>query len=91
MSRAKWKGLFLEKSILNLFKKLKKKKKLKIYSRSSSIPSFLINKYTLIYDGKEFRKTFINREKVGYKFGEFAYSRKKNNVKNKFKNSKKKK
>ena len=88
MSRSKWKGLFLEKSIIQLNNK--KKRKLKTYSRSSCIPSFLINKFILIYDGKEFRKCYINREKVGYKFGEFSYSRKKNEVKKKFKKNKKK-
>ena len=81
MSRSKWKGLFIEKSIIQLNKK--KKRKLKTYSRSSCIPSFLINKFILIYDGKEFRKCYINREKIGYKFGEFSYSRKKNEVKKK--------
>ena len=88
MSRSKWKGLFLEKSIIQLNKK--KKRKLKTYSRSSCIPSFLINKFILIYDDKEFRKCYINREKIGYKFGEFSYSRKKNEVKKKFKKNKKK-
>jgi small subunit ribosomal protein S19 len=88
MSRSKWKGLFIEKSIIQLNKK--KKRKLKTYSRSSCIPSFLINKFILIYDGKEFRKCYINREKIGYKFGEFSYSRKKNEVKKKFKKNKKK-
>jgi small subunit ribosomal protein S19 len=88
MSRSKWKGLFIEKSIIQLNKK--KKKKLKTYSRSSCIPSFLINKFILIYDGKEFRKCYINREKIGFKFGEFSYSRKKNEVKKKFKKNKKK-
>jgi ribosomal protein S19 len=67
MSRSKWKGLFIEKSIIQLNKK--KKRKLKTYSRSSCIPSFLINKFILIYDGKEFRKCYINREKIGFKFG----------------------
>ena len=92
MSRSKWKGLFLEKSIiqLNNNNNNNKKRKLKTYSRSSCIPSFLINKFILIYDGKEFRKCYINREKVGYKFGEFSYSRKKNEVKKKFKKNKKK-
>jgi len=77
MSRSKWKGLFIEKSIISLTKKIQnKKKKLKVYSRSSSIPHFLINKFILIYDGKEFRKSYITREKVGYKFGEFSSTRK---------------
>jgi small subunit ribosomal protein S19 len=88
MSRSKWKGVFIEKSIIQLNKK--KKRKLKTYSRSSCIPSFLINKFILIYDGKEFRKCYINREKIGFKFGEFSYSRKKNEVKKKFKKNKKK-
>ena len=90
MSRSKWKGLFIEKSIIQLNKNKKKKRKLKTYSRSSCIPSFLINKFILIYDGKEFRKCYINREKIGFKFGEFSYSRKKNEVKKKFKKNKKK-
>ena len=83
MSRSKWKGLFLDKSIINLNNKVKIKDKLffKVYCRSSSIPHFLTNKYILIYDGKEFKKVFVNRDKIGFKFGEFSYTRKKNKKK----------
>ena len=88
MSRSNWKGSFIQKSVLNL---KKSKKKLKIYSRSSCIPSFLLNEFVLIYDGKEFRKCYINREKIGYKFGEFSFSRKKRNVKTKSNKKKTKK
>jgi small subunit ribosomal protein S19 len=81
MSRSKWKGLFLEKSIINLSKRLNIKKNVKVYCRSSSIPNFLINKYILIHNGKEFKKNFITRDKIGFKFGEFSPTIKKNKIK----------
>jgi len=83
MSRSIWKGAFLDNFLFN--KKFKKINK--IWSRRSVIPSYLIGKMVLIYNGKIFKKIFINREKVGYKFGEFCTTRlfisKKNKLKRK--------
>ncbi len=74
MSRSKWKGNFIDQSILKV--KDTSKKQLKLWSRRSVIPSFLIGSTVLIYNGKEFKKVVITREKVGYKFGEFCTTRK---------------
>ena len=73
MSRSKWKGNFIDQSI---FKSVQNsKKQIKIWSRRSVIPSFLIGSTVLIYNGKEFKKILITREKIGFKFGEFCTTR----------------
>lgn len=70
MSRAKWKGNFID---LNLFKN--KSIKIKSYNRSSVIPEILIGKIILVYNGKIHKNIKINREKIGYKLGEFSFTR----------------
>lgn len=72
MTRSKWKSSFLNRSVL----KNSHSKKTKIWSRSSVIPSFLVGKTVDIHNGKEFKRVFISREKVGFKFGEFSLTRK---------------
>ena len=74
MSRSYWKGPFIEKSLL-------KKKIKKIWSRKSVIPSTLIGCYINVYNGKNFKKIFITREKVGFKFGDFCKTRQNNGSK----------
>lgn len=76
MRRSKWKGNYIDNSILKLSKLNQNKKQLKIWSRRSVIPAFLIGANVLIYNGKEFKKLKITREKVGFKFGEFCTTRK---------------
>jgi len=73
MSRSKWKGNFIDQAVLKI--KENSKKQLKLWSRRSVIPSFLIGSTVLIYNGKEFKKVVITREKVGFKFGEFCTTR----------------
>lgn len=73
MKRSKWKGYYIHKSILSKKKDLNSK--IVVWSRQSSIPESLIGKYIYIHNGKTFVKVFVNREKVGYKFGEFAITR----------------
>ena len=83
MARSKWKGPFfninLYDKILEL-KDLKNKKVMswnqKICSRNSVIPGALLNKKVLIHTGKAFKKVFVNRQKVGLKFGSLANTRK---------------
>ena len=84
MSRSKWKGSFTD--IVN--NSTLKKNPIYIWSRRSTVPVSLINKTVFIYNGLSFKKVLITREKVGFKFGEFAKTRKYNN---KYKNSKKQK
>ena len=71
MSRSVWKGYFLNNSLFKHSKKIN----FKIWSRSSTVPSFLIGKMVLVHSGKEFKKVLITREKVGFKFGEFVFTR----------------
>lgn len=73
MRRSKWKGNFIDNSVMKLSSQ--NKKQLKIWSRRSVIPAFLIGATVLIYNGKEFKKIKITREKVGFKFGEFCTTR----------------
>ena len=84
MSRSKWKGPFVDVSVLKLKKKLTAKSK-KVWSRSSQIPSFLLGKTISVYNGKEFKPVLVTREKIGFKFGDFSITRK---YGNKLKNSK---
>jgi small subunit ribosomal protein S19 len=73
MSRSKWKGNFIDQAILKM--EDNSKKQLKLWSRRSVIPSFLIGSTVLIYNGKEFKKVVVTREKIGFKFGEFCTTR----------------
>ena len=71
MSRSKCKIVFISIKL----KKINKEKKINIWSRSSIIPELLINKNVFVYNGKIFKKILITREKVGYKFGEFVFTK----------------
>lgn len=84
MSRAIWKGLFCDISINKKY--IANNKKIEVKSRQSSIPEFLLNKTVFIHNGKTYKKLLITREKLGYKFGEFAFTK----VKAKTKEKKKK-
>lgn len=73
MARSVWKGNYISVSLLRNF--YKSSNRIKVWSRSSIIPEFLINRNVFVYSGRSFRKIFITREKIGYKFGEFVFSR----------------
>lgn len=77
MSRSKWKGNFLDSTILK-----KKEITTQITQRESTIPSKYINSFVFIHTGKELKKIFISKEKIGLKFGMFAFTRK-NQIKKK--------
>ena len=91
MSRSAWKKLYLDKKILQYkYKNIVGKKYIRTRSRSSAIPQFCqdLDISVGIYNGKIY-KSFkpSSRKQYGYKFGEFAFTRKHN----KSKKSKKKK
>lgn len=86
MSRSKWKGSFITRSII---KRTNNSKKIFIWNRNSAIPYGLIGKTVFIHTGKNFVKIIITREKVGFKFGEFAYTRKHTSKASKKKKNKK--
>lgn len=47
----------------------------KVWSRNEKISSNLIGKSFLVHNGSSFKNVFITREKVGFSFGEFSFTR----------------
>ncbi len=76
MSRSKWKGPFVKSSLITLQEKTRKSRNIKIWSRNSIIPFSLVGQQVSIHNGKDFIRIKITREKVGYRFGEFSFTRK---------------
>jgi small subunit ribosomal protein S19 len=74
MSRSIWKKLFLDYFLIKSSKSVKNIKK--IWSRRSSIPASFIGKTILVHNGKDFKKISVKREHIGFKFGEFALTKK---------------
>jgi ribosomal protein S19 len=74
MSRSNWKIPF----VALCFNKnsFLKNKNLKIWSRKSTIPEFLVGKQISIHNGQKFKKILITRDIVGYKFGDFCSTKK---------------
>lgn len=71
MSRSVWKGPFVSLKTISSHPV----KPTKIWLKSLAICEKLIGKFVFIYNGKIFKKVFITREKVGFKFGEFITTR----------------
>ena len=76
MGRSSWKGPFVDSSIFKMSEG--KQGGLKIWSRNSVIPEFLLGKNVLVHNGKDFKSVVVTREKIGFKFGEFSFTRKYN-------------
>lgn len=80
MSRSLWKGPFIEGTILKQVKINNKNKKnykvIRIFSRNSVIfPSFVGLRFE-IYNGFKFNTIEIKENMIGFKFGEFVFTRK---------------
>jgi small subunit ribosomal protein S19 len=75
MSRSKWKGGFLAPALLKKSKKINKIKR--IWSRNSVISRNFLNQKVMVHGGKGFRFVSITEDKLGLKFGEFSFTRKK--------------
>jgi len=73
MSRALWKGPFQEKKILKL--RIRYKKRLDVWSRGSVISFRFLRKLVFINTGNGYRKLYITRNHIGFKFGEFTTTR----------------
>lgn len=74
MTRSNWKGNFISNSLIH--KKLKGQKAINIWSRNSAIPEFLQGKFVFVHNGQIFKKIFISRSRIGFKFGEFSLTKK---------------
>lgn len=77
MSRSKYKGPFFKVNLLN------KKKQFKLYNKNLIILPEHIHLFVKIYNGKNFINLKIIKEMIGYKFGEFIYTKKKHIYKKK--------
>lgn len=71
MTRAKWKGPNIDWHTLS-----RKKINPKLWTRSSIIPKILLNTIVSVYNGREFKRVTITKNKIGFKFGEFSLTRK---------------
>ena len=67
MSRSKWKCPYIITG--------DRKNKKKFWKSQSQLPKALLNNYVSIYNGKIFKKMVISREKLGFKIGEFRFTR----------------
>jgi len=86
MSRAKWKGPYVSKTLLLNCKNDDEKTYLKeifTKSRASTIIPYFVGRTINIYNGKNFLKIQINENMVGKKLGEFVPTRKKFSFKKK--------
>ena len=78
MSRAVWKGPFVEESLMKKVDKYKtdpKKIPIKTWSRKSTIIPDFVGVSFLIYNGKKFIPITVSEDMVGHKLGEFAPTR----------------
>jgi len=78
MTRAVWKGPFVEESLIKKVEKQKNetnKKPIKTWSRKSTIIPDFVGTSFLIYNGKKFIPITISEDMVGHKLGEFAPTR----------------
>lgn len=80
MARSKWKLNYFSKHIWRKFffyKFFYKRPKTRfVYSRSSQIPNFFLNKFVRIHKGNFSNFLLIDNYNIGYKFGEFSFTRK---------------
>jgi len=83
MSRIKTKGIFFK------VKLTKDKEWIKIYNKNLTILPEYINKIINVYNGNSFINIKISKDMIGYKFGEYIYTKKKFSYKKKIKNGSK--
>jgi small subunit ribosomal protein S19 len=74
-SRALWKGAFVDAFLSRIKKNRENMNGKKIWSRRSSILPEFVGSSVLIYNGKTHVRCKITEGKVGHKFGEFVFTR----------------
>ena len=78
MSRAVWKGPFVDQNLIKKVEKLSgqtQKAPIKTWSRKSTIIPEFVGHSFLIHNGKKFIPIKISEEMVGHKLGEFSPTR----------------
>jgi len=74
MSRAKWKGPYANIENLKILNKSKKQHIYLITRNSEILPKFVGLTFK-IHNGKTFKEVIVSDSMVGYKFGEFVFTR----------------
>jgi small subunit ribosomal protein S19 len=72
MSRSKWKGYYTPIK-LNI---LKKKLPIKFWVKNLVISKKFLNKKVSVYNGRDFKYLYLTPEHVGFKLGQFIFTRK---------------
>jgi small subunit ribosomal protein S19 len=72
MSRPMWKGPAFN---TNFYKNIFLLQKRKTCSRSTAVPKKLMGRTVFVYSGNSFKRCSISRARVGFKLGEFSYSK----------------
>ena len=78
MSRATWKGPFVEKSLIKKAEKVQKSGKrevIKTWSRRSTIMPDFVGLTFGVYNGQKFVPVSVTENMVGHKLGEFSPTR----------------
>ena len=78
MSRATWKGPFVEKSLIKKAEKVQKSGKrevIKTWSRRSTIMPDFVGLTFGVYNGQKFVPVSITENMVGHKLGEYSPTR----------------
>lgn len=80
MARSRWKLCYFEYNVWRKIRRLKIRNKFSllkvIYSRKSAIPNCLTYFGLDVHKGLKTRRLITDPMKIGYKFGEFSFSRK---------------
>jgi small subunit ribosomal protein S19 len=73
MSRSKWKGPYID--IKQNIDDTKLKKNMNIISRNSEILPIHLGLSFNIYNGKTYSEIIVTERMIGFKFGEFSFTR----------------
>lgn len=74
--RSAWKAPYIHTSIINKVKSNSHSNGIKVWSRASTILEEFVNYRFLVHNGKYFYRIHVKYPMVGYKFGEFSYTKK---------------
>lgn len=90
MVRSIWKGPFVEKKTLEVLNKLKKTRSIYTMDRKSNIVSSFIDRTFYIHNGHRYYRLQVNKEHLGFKLGNFSFTKKRCVYRNKKKSKKNK-
>ncbi len=80
MARSRWKlgffSVYFWKKIVYIKYGYRFSKNRLYFDRSSNIPGCFLKKVINVHKGKKFRTVKVSFKQIGYKFGEFSFTRK---------------